>query len=93
MKSVFQKRKECLKCGAIANIHEHHIFEGTSNRRMSEKYGFKIFLCAGHHNMSNEGIHFDKEFDLEMKEMAQSYFEENIGSRDLFREEFGKSWL
>lgn len=93
MKSVIQKKKQCYKCGAITNLHSHHIFEGTANRRKSEKYGLKIWLCPGHHNMSKEGIHFDREFDKETKQMAQRYFESHIGSREYFIMEFGKSWL
>ena len=93
MKSVFQKDKRCWCCGATRNIHEHHIFEGTANRRMSEKYGLKIYLCAAHHNMSKEGIHFNKLLDNAAKEMAQRYFEEHYGSREYFIKEFGKSFI
>lgn len=93
MKSVFQKRKECFICKSPKNIHCHHIFEGTANRRKSEQYGFKIYLCGPHHNLSNEGIHFNKELEIKIKRMAQEYFEEHIGSRDYFIQEFGKSIL
>ena len=33
------------------------------------------------------------EVQMTLKQMAQRYFEEHIGSREEFREVFGKSWL
>ena len=92
MKSVFQKRKACFFCNAEKGLHSHHIFEGTANRRKSEQYGFKLWLCAPHHNMSKEGVHFDKEKDIRLKQMAQTHFELQQ-SREVFIQEFGKSWL
>ncbi len=92
MKSVFQTRKVCFFCNAIKGLHSHHIFEGTANRRKSEQYGFKVWLCAPHHNMSKEGVHFDKSKEIELKQLAQRHFEEQH-TREEFIREFGKSWL
>lgn len=92
MKSVIQGKKECYVCHATLNLHEHHIFYGTSNRKKSEKYGLKIWLCARHHNLSNEGVHFNKELDISIKRMAQSKFEENHTRHEFIRI-FGKSYL
>lgn len=39
------------------------------------------------HDNPNHGL------DLQLKQMAQRYFEEHIGNREEFREVFGKSWL
>ena len=93
MKSVIQKQKVCLICNSPRNIHEHHIFEGTANRKMSEKFGLKVFLCGPHHNLSKEGVHFNKELDLTIKQLGQKYFERHYGSRDYFIQMFGKSYL
>ena len=93
MKSVLQTEKVCYVCGTEQDLHCHHVFEGTANRRKSEEHGMKIWLCARHHNMSNYGIHFDPVLDLAVKITAQSYFEKYIGDREAFRREFGKSWL
>lgn len=92
MKSIIQTERECYVCGTTQDIHEHHIFEGTANRRQSEKYGMKIFLCGRHHNMSNQGIHFNKELDRAVKQMAQEIFEQTH-TREEFRAIFGKSYL
>ena len=79
-------------CHTTQNLHDHHIFYNTANRRLSEKFGLKIWLCAAHHNMSDFGIHFDKDLDLKVKQMAQEVFEQDH-SRDEFRQIFGKSYL
>jgi len=42
--------------------------------------------------MSDFGIHFDKDLDLKVKQMAQEVFEQDH-SRDEFRQIFGKSYL
>ena len=87
-----QSEKECFACKTQYNLHNHHIFYGSANRKQSEKYGLKIWLCARHHNMSNEGIHFNKDFDEAVKKMAQTKFEETH-SREDFRRIFGKSFI
>ena len=69
-----------------------NVFYGTANRKLSEKYGCWIYLCAYHHNMSDEGIHFNKELDLKIKKLCQEVFEQN-GSREEFMRIFGKNYL
>lgn len=93
MKSRIQKSKECWVCGAIRELHDHHIIYDKGNRPLSEKYGLKVFLCGYHHNLSDEGVHFNKELDRQLKELAQRTFEEKHGSREDFRRIFGKSYL
>ena len=92
MESIIQDKKECWLCHTTYNLHSHHIFYGRANRKKSEKYGLKIWLCGRHHNMSNEGIHFNRELDISAKKMAQERFELKY-NRDIFRKEFGKSYL
>lgn len=94
MKSILQTEKECYVCHTTWDLHDHHVFEGgtNGNRKMSEKFGLKIYLCAYHHNMSDEGIHFNKELELQVKRMAQEVFEQTH-TREEFRKYFGKSIL
>ena len=92
MQSIIQKTQECLVCRITNNLHKHHVFYGTSNRKQSEKYGLTVYLCARHHNMSNEGVHFNKSLDLKIKQLAQRKFEETH-TREEFRAIFGKSWI
>lgn len=92
MKSILQDKRECLITGRTDNLHEHHVFEGTANRKKSEKWGLKIYLSPEYHNMSSKGIHFDKEFDIHVKRMAQAKFEMLYG-HDLWMKEFHKDYL
>lgn len=85
---------ECYVCGTTANIHIHHIIYGTANRRQSDKYGLTVPLCA-HHHVGDFGVHGSKGRDLDqtLKETAQKVWEREIGTREEFREVFGKSFL
>ena len=60
-------------CGDVRDLHKHHIFEGP-NRKMSEKYGLWVYLCAKHHNFSSEGVHFNKMLDNFLKREAKRFF-------------------
>lgn len=85
--------EHCIKTGST-QVHIHHVFYGPY-RKKSEKYGFIVplvyylheFEWGSVHNNPNTGL------DLELKQLAQTYFEEHIGTREQFRCEFGKSWL
>lgn len=92
MKSIIQSEKECFVCKTTYGLHEHHIFEGTGRRKQSEKYGMKIWLCGRHHNLSNEGVHFNKELDLRIKRIAQKKFEETYKDLD-FIKIFGRNFI
>lgn len=91
-KSIIQTEKRCYVCSTTYELHEHHIFGGTANRKQSEKYGFKVCLCGRHHNLSNQGVHFNRELDLRLKIACQSKFEENH-SREDFMKIIGKNYL
>lgn len=93
MKSVIQKDKECYVCGKVRGLHDHHILFGTANRKLSELYGLKVWLCVEHHTGSNEAVHHNKELDMNLKKLAQKYYEANYGTREDFRETFGRNYL
>ena len=92
MESIIQKEKQCYLCGTTYNLHDHHIIFGTSNRKNSERFGLKVWLCQEHHTGST-GVHFNRDFDLSLKETAQKRFEAEFGDRNEFRSIFGKSYL
>jgi hypothetical protein len=92
MKSIIQTEKQCFVCGTTYNLHDHHIIYGTSNRKQSEKYGLKVWLCQEHHTGS-AGVHFNRDLDLHLKKLAQEHFEAKYGARNEFRMVFGKSYL
>lgn len=55
--------------------------------------GCWVWLCARHHNMSNEGVHFNHELDVLLKKQTQRRWEEIYGDTEKFRIIFGKSYL
>ena len=91
MNSILQSTKECFFCHRPDGLHCHHIF-GGANRKWSEAYGLKVWLCAPHHNMSDAGVHFNKAMDIQLKQIAQRAFEDQYG-RDKFMQVFGKNYL
>ena len=86
MDSILQARKECWFCGTTYNLHSHHIYFGA-NRKNSEKYGFKVWVCAEHHNMGGNGhcVHQCREMDLELKRACQKKFEETHARVEFMR--------
>ena len=49
-------------------------------------------MCQPHHRDSKEGVHFNKDLDLELKKLAQKRFEEKYG-HEKFMAIFGKNYL
>lgn len=92
MKTVLQTNKECFVCGTTSNLESHHIFGGTANKKVSERYGLKVWLCHEHHT-GDSGVHFTPELAQELHEIAQRFYETHYGTREDFRLDFGKSWL
>ena len=76
--SIVQKKKRCWVCGVDHGLEIHHIFGGVANRRISEKYGLKVWLCAEHHRGDN-GAQYNHELNRELKRQAQAAFETIYG--------------
>jgi hypothetical protein len=85
-------KRECYITKATEGLHKHHIF-GGANRKLSEQYGLYVYLVPRLHNMSDDGVHFNREFDLRLKREGQMKFESLYGSREDFRRIFGKNYL
>jgi len=75
-KSVIQKVEACYFCGRINDLERHHIFAGTANRPISEKYGLWVYLCHNCHT-GKAGAQYDKEKNLKLKREAQRTFEKD----------------
>ena len=98
-KSIVQPTMdECYICRQIYGIRTvyglctHEIFYGTANRKKSIKWGLYVRLCGMHHNLSNDGVHYNIALDLQLKRDGQIAFEKLYG-HDKFMAEFGKNWL
>lgn len=92
MESILSNVKRCYICGSQINLHRHHIFFGTANRKKSEEYGCWVWLCAYHHTLSDESVHQNHKVDLCLKQECQRRFEKTK-TREEFRAIFGKNWL
>lgn len=94
MKSIIQDKKECFITQSTNNLHKHHIFEGTANRKLSEEDGLWIYLRVDWHNMSNYGVHFNKELDLKIKRIAQQTWQDYYHkTKEDFIKRYGKDFL
>lgn len=83
MRSIIQKKDGiCLLCknlhGDISSktVEEHHCIYGSANRKLSEKYGLKVYLCAEHHRLGKEAVHRNHDVDLYVKQIAEEHFNE-----------------
>lgn len=101
MKSIMQKKDgTCYLCRvlhadySIKQTQEHHAIHGMGRRKLSEKYGLKVYLCLKHHTADGgpEAVHRNAESDLLVKQAAQRAFEKRWPEFN-FREIFGKNYL
>lgn len=86
----------CYECGLYGTeyqmVEAHHVLFGSYQKTNCTKRKLLLPLCSRCHK-GNAGPHMNREKDLEYKMMAQEYYEENIGTREEFRMEFGRSYL
>lgn len=92
MKSIIQKDRECFLCGSTQNLECHHLMHGSGWRKLADKYGLKVWLCAYHHRDNKQGVHGNRELDLKLKRMAQEVFEAKHG-HEKFMKIFGRNYL
>lgn len=100
-KSIMQDKAggECYLCRKLLGIdtpaayrEEHHIMHGTANRRLSEHYGLKVYLCPCHHRTGPEAVHTSQRIDQLLKQEAQRIFEQKYSRRG-WMEVFGRNYL
>lgn len=94
-KSILQADKEsCFICGSHQWLEEHHVFGGNGNRKLSEKYGLKVYLCHYCHNEPPLGVHHNNVTRQHLQRKAQQKAMEHYQwTVDKFRSIFGKSYL
>lgn len=98
MKSIMQQNDGyCYLCMKLNNDYgpkfteEHHAIMGTANRRISEKYGLKVYLCEYHHRLGPEAVHVNRANSLVVQMDAQEAFEKHFPDLN-FRAIFGKNY-
>lgn len=97
--SIMQRKDHtCYLCRKLnrdwtrkSNLHEHHVFGGTANRTLSEKYGLKVYLCVDHHLTGSEAVHRNADIMLMLRRDGQQAFETVYPELD-FVEIFGKNY-
>lgn len=75
-----------------SNLHEHHVIHGWANRKLSEKYGLKVYLCLKHHEIGREAVHVNDRLNKMLKAYAQRMFEQKWPEKD-FYSIFGKNYI
>ena len=91
MKSILQEDKRCWLCGRVVGLEVHHILGGVANRKLSEQYGMKVWLCHNCHT-GRDGAQYDQQKNLQLKRDAQHAFE-RTHSRKEWMTLFGKNYL
>lgn len=97
IKSVLvEDMNTCYACGIEQNdyvqVECHHVFFGSYQKTWCTKRKLYLPLCGNCHR-GNNSPHMNRDIDLEYRQMAQQYYEENIGDRNQFMAEFGRNYL
>lgn len=94
MKSILHDKKDrtCFLCMMLHSddsrkeiLHEHHVIQGWANRRLSEKYGLKVYLCIQHHEIGREAVHKNDRINKMLKAYAQRTFEKKWPEKDFYK--------
>ena len=94
MKSIIQTNDVCWVCHTTLGLHRHEVFFGTANRKKSIEDGMTVMLCGKHHNLSTEGVHFNKRLDDHLKKLGQIIWEEYYHkSTEDFIERYGRNYV
>lgn len=71
----------------------HHVW-GASNRKNSEKYGCKVYLCHNCHNEPPNGVHHNKAVNDQLKKECQEWLMRKEGWKtQRFVSLFGKNYM
>lgn len=98
MKSIMHDKKSgtCYLCVLLNGDHsrkttqEHHVIFGKGNRKLSERYGLKVYLCIAHHlhDGGPYAVHRNKDISDMLCMEAQKAFEKTYPNES-FRAVFG----
>ena len=98
MKSIMQEKDgRCYLCMMLHDdysmkpVQEHHVIFGRANRKLSEKYGLKVYLCIYHHTEGPEAVHKNAEIAKMLKASAQRIFRKVFPELD-WMSIFGKNY-
>ena len=79
MKSIVHTNNGyCYICKQYGQLVEHHVFNGTANRKKSEEDGMKVYV----HTVCHEWIHTHEISDLNLKAICQKIWQEYYNKTD-----------
>ena len=86
--------KQCFLCKQYAETEENHIFQGTANRKLSDKHKLVVDLCLSCHQYGNEAVHKNEVTAQFLHEYGQRKFmkDNDVGIKE-FVKVFGKNYL
>ena len=97
MKSIIQPNKDkCFVCGKNSHadyygLDEHHVYPGA-NRKASEAYGLKVYLC--HDSCHLNGVHQNAELNRSVQRKVQKIAMAHYGwTLEDWRDRFGRNFL
>lgn len=97
-KSIMHNKEDgtCYLCMLLnhdyarrSGLQEHHVEFGTAGRKLSEKYGMKVYLCLQHHTVGPEAVHNNKANSGLLQHDAQKAFEKKY-SHEMWMQVFGR---
>ncbi len=91
-KSIMQREQESYLSGRTDSLEEHHIFYGQGRRKLSERYGLKVWLTHDEHNEPPDGVHFNQAARRALERAGQEAFERKYPELNFMRI-FGKNYL
>ena len=81
----------CVICGRPYAM-THEVFFGNPDARHSQDYGLTVRLCYEHHQHPKTGVHFNRPFDLELKQRFKQKFEDENTDKN-FSDIFDTAWI
>lgn len=82
----------CFNCGSYDTIQEHHIY-GGSVKHTADKLGLVVHLCLQCHTLLHSSDPKGIELKQSLHRHGQRIYEEQIGSRQDFINDFIRSYL
>lgn len=83
----------CYICRRYGQTENHHIF-GGANRKRSDKDGLTVYLCHWCHNEAPNGVHFNKDRNIRLRQKGQKAWMEHYGKTiEDFIKEYGRNYL
>ena len=93
MKKSIMPKDDLWSTEHFEGSHKHHVF-GGANRNLSEKDGLYFYLKPEMHNMSDKGIHFNKDFMDYAHKVGQLAWQEYYNkTKEDFIQRYGKNYL